>query len=77
MALLSGLVIAGASASYEWRARELRSEAQKVVSAGSAIGGWRSPTASLLRFSGDRWLNAPPQFGKYFYQLNANVPGKE
>ena len=77
MALLSGLVIAASCFSYEWRASELRLDAQKVVSAGSAIANWSSPTASLLRFSADGRLNAPTQFGKYFYQLNANAPEKE
>lgn len=76
-AILSGLIVAGASFSYEWRAHELRSEAQKALSAGSAIGSWRSPTESLLRFSTDRRLKAPPHFGQYFYPLKGNVPGKE
>jgi anti-sigma factor RsiW len=76
-ATLSGLVIVVVFLSYAWKAHERRKEAEKVFSVASAISGWRSPTESLLRSSTDRWLKTPPQLGKYFYQLNANVPEKE
>lgn len=77
MASLSGLVVVVASSIYVWKTRELRKESEKVFSAASAIVSWRSPTESLLQSATDRWLKAPPQLGKYFYELNTNVPEKE
>lgn len=76
-AALCGLVIVLVSTVYVWRVHEQRRETEKVLSAASAIGSWRSPTESLLRSSSDRWLKTPPQLGKYFYPLNTSVPEKE
>ena len=73
-AALCGLVITGASLAYVSRAQE---QARDALAAASAIGGWRSPTNALLRSSTDQWLKAPPELGKYFYQLDSNVPRKE
>ncbi len=76
-ATLCGLVIVIASSIYAWKVHEQHNEAEKVFLAASAIGSWRSPTEGLLRFPTDGWLKAPPQLGKYFYQLTTNVPEKE
>jgi anti-sigma factor RsiW len=76
-ATLCGLVMVIASTFYLSKAHEQRIEAERAFSAALAIGSWRSPTESLLRSPTDRWLKAPPQLGKYFYQLNTNSPGKE
>jgi len=62
---------------YEWNLRRQHEEAEKALSAASAIGNWKSPTEGLLRTPSDQWLKTPPKLGKYFYQLNAAVPQKE
>jgi len=74
-AALCGLVVAIALVDG-WKVHEQRKEAERVLSAASAIDSWRSPTESLLR-SSDRWLKPSPQFGTYFYPLKAKVPEKE
>lgn len=75
-AAAGGLAILMASFILVRRARQNHEEAERVLSAASSIGSWRSPTESLLRSSTDRWLKAPPQFGKYFYPLSTSVPQK-
>jgi anti-sigma factor RsiW len=76
-ATLSGLVIVAASFVYLRKVREQRHEDEKAFSAAEAIGHWRSPTEGLLRSSTNRWMEAPPQLGQYFYRLNTDVRGKE
>lgn len=76
-ATLSGLAIVIAAFVYVWNVHQQRNETERTLSAASAIGSWRSPTESLLRFPADRWLKAPPQLGQYFYQLDKDVPDKE
>lgn len=76
-AVVCGLVLVFAIFLDGWKVHEHHQEAEKALSAASAIGHWRSPTDSLLSSSSDRWLKVPPRFGKYFYPLNANVSRKE
>ena len=76
-ATLAGLGLVIASFIYIWKTAEQRKETEKTLSAASTIGSWRSPTEGLLRLPADQWLNAPPQLGTYFYQLDTDVPEKE
>ena len=62
---------------FAWQVHQNRKEAERTLSAASAIGNWKSPTESLLRSPTDRWLKATPQFARYFYPLSTNVPPKE
>lgn len=77
MATLSGLAIVIAAFIYASKVQTPRKETERALLAASAIGSWRSPTEGLLKSPTDRWLKAPPQFGQYFYQLNADIPKKE
>ena len=75
-AALAALLIVVACFLAVWKGRERR-QAAKVLSAASAIAGWKSPTESLLRPPTDQWLKVPPALGQYYYPLPTNIPEKE
>lgn len=74
---LAVAVILLAFAGYAWRIHQRRGTVERVLSAGAAIGRWRSPTQGLLQRPRDAWLKQPPRLGESYYPLNANAAKKE
>jgi hypothetical protein len=76
-AMVCGLTLAITVLIYGWKVRVRRADEEKVFSAAAAVGGWKSPTETLMRASTERWPQAPLRLGKYFYQIDTRVPEKE
>lgn len=76
-AALAVVVILALFADYAWRVYRQGDDAERVLSAGAAIGSWRSPTQGLLQSPRDAWLKQSPRLGESYYPLNANAQKKE
>jgi hypothetical protein len=77
IATVPALAILVAVCIHGWRVHGRQQEAEKAISAASAIANWKSPTQDLLQFPVEGWLKTPPRLGEYFYNSSADGDKKE